>query len=116
MVTAERFKLNEIKRWVDEDAYVYKLTLNSDKGNTIEMVVSNPLKPPLIIGREYQILNRGGKVRDEDEKPQKITDTLQIPSEEELRAKVASLENKGKKKPDSEKTSRSYEEQRKTNY
>lgn len=113
MATAERFRLNEIIRGTDGDAYVYKLFLNSDKGNTMEMVVSNPLKPPLVIGREYQLMNRGGKVRDEDEKPAKITDVSKLPSEEEMSAMVAGLENKGKKNHDADKSTRSYEEQRK---
>lgn len=110
---AERFRLNEIIRGTDKEAYVYKLTLTSNQGNTMEMVVSNPLKPPLIIGREYQILNRGGKVRDVDEKPAKITDASTLPGDEELSALVAGLESKGKKKQDAEKSSRTYEEQRK---
>lgn len=113
MATAERFRLNEIIRGTDGDAYVYKLVLTSDKNNTVEIVVSNPLKPPLVIGREYQLLNRGGKVRDVDEKPARITDVSTLPSNEEMSALVAGLENKSKKKTDTEKSPRSYEEQRK---
>lgn len=111
--TAERFKLEDIQRGTDGDAYVYKLMLTSNKGNSLEMVVSNPLKPPLVIGREYQLLNRGGKVRDVDEKPANITDVSSLPSDEELSALVAGLEDKSKKKLNTEKAPRSYEEQRK---
>jgi len=111
----ERFKLTEIIRssYENDDAYVYKVTLNSSRGNTVEMVVSNPLKPPLIVGREYQLLNRDGSVRDEDKQPQRTTDTLAMLSEEEMLAEVAKAENKSKRRTNSEKAPRSYEEQQK---
>ena len=54
------------------------------------------MKPaPLIVGREYQLMNRGGKVREVDEAPQKITGVSSLPGEEEMAALVASLEEKG---------------------
>ena len=115
--SAERFKLESIERGTDRDmnAYVYKLALTSNKGNHIDIVISNPMKPaPLIVGREYQLMNRGGKVREVDEAPQKITGVSSLPGEDEMAALVASLEEKeGGKKPGKEKSARTYEETRK---
>ena len=114
--TAERFKLEEIARMTDghmDNVFVYKIKLTSDKGNVAEFVVSNPLKPPLIIGKEYQLLHRGGRVRDEDEKPQGITGVSKLPGDDEMAALLASLDEKEKKKSNPEKAPRSYEETRK---
>lgn len=114
--TAERFKLEEINRMADgdmDDVFVYMIKLTSDKGNTVEFAVSNPLRPPLIIGKEYQLLHRGGRVRDEDEKPQGITSTSKLPDEDGMAALLASLDEKEKKKSNPNKAPRSYEETRK---
>lgn len=115
--SAERFRLESITQGTDKEtnAYIYKLSLTSNKGNHIEIVVSNPMKPaPLIVGREYQLMNRGGKVREVDEAPQKITGVSSLPGEEEMAALVASLEEKGNgKKSGRDKPARTYEETRK---
>ena len=42
------------------------------------------MKPaPLIVGREYQLMNRGGKVREVDEAPQKITGVSSLDADKE---------------------------------
>ena len=113
--SAERFKLDEINRMIDENnAFVYKLALSSDRGNKIEIAVSNSLTPaPLIVGREYQLMERGGRTRDVDEQPQKITNVSSLPNEDELAALVASLDGKSGLKSGKDKAPRSYEETRK---
>jgi len=96
--SAERFKLEKVERGRDGTAYVYKVYLASNKGNSTQTVVSNPLKPPLVVGREYQLMKRDGRPRDEDALSQKITDASALPCESDLQALVKQLDDESQPK------------------
>lgn len=106
-LNAERFRLDDIQRGRDgEGVFVYRLTLSS-KERQMQIVLSSPLN--LVIGREYQLLDREGRTRVEDSAGGEGRPTP-LPNEQELQRLVSDLEEKEAQKR--RKPERTYEEQR----
>jgi len=91
---AEKFRLTEIREGKYEGAILYRVTLVGEK-DTVKLYVTNPMKPVLKIDRQYQLLDRDGKPRPEDEK-RKNNDIIQPPSKDDLAYILSGIE---KKKP-----------------
>lgn len=118
--SAERFRLDKIIRGKDGDVFVYKVFLTGNRGGSEEFVLSDPRNPPLVVGKEYQIMERDGRPRDVDMAPQKMTSVTVLPNNEEMQALINSLDEKdlsrktGKTSKDSgDKQPRTYDETRK---
>ncbi len=92
--TAERFKLEQITRGNNDGFYIYRLSMTSREGASETLIVSQPLNPPLIVGREYQLLDKDGKPRKEDSAPPNAVSKTQLPSPEEMLQMVEAIEKK----------------------
>lgn len=109
VISAERFKLDDIQRGKNNGFYVYKLKISSKSG-PMEIIVSNPLN--LQIGREYQLMEGNGDARKKDLQPKREADRMSNPSDAELMALAQALEEK-EKKGSKEPAERTYEQKRK---
>lgn len=106
---AEKFRLTEICEGRYDGAIIYKVTLTGEK-DTVQLFVTNPVKPVLKVGNVYQLLNRDGEERAEDLK-RKSEEKIELPSEDEIADILRKVEGKEKGKPVG--TERSFEQKRK---
>lgn len=89
---AEKFRLTEICEGKYDGGIIYRVKLEGET-DTVQFYVTNPMKPPLKIDRVYQLLDRDGKERKEDEK-RKAEDKIQPPSQSELADILANIQTK----------------------
>ena len=109
IITAERFRLDDIQRGTSNGFYVYKLKISS-KNNSMEIIVSNPLN--LQVGREYQLMDGSGDARKQDLKRKREASKQELPTADEMMGWAKEAEQKAKAKT-KEPAERTYEQKRK---